>query len=90
MHRRFLHPIAVIIVERTLSINAHPFRVNALGPVLVKGMAEPVTVFELISAGCAVPASHLLTMMAPNGVSSASRIRLSRRAIVVARKSATR
>jgi hypothetical protein len=35
------------------------------------------------------PISPLLAMMAPNGASSAPRIRLSRRAVIVARKSAT-
>jgi Helix-turn-helix of DDE superfamily endonuclease len=35
------------------------------------------------------PVSPLLAMMAPNGASSAPRIRLSRRAVIVARKSAT-
>ena len=38
----------------------------------------------------AAPISPLLAMMAPNGASSAPRIRLSRRAIIVARKSTTR
>ena len=37
-----------------------------------------------------VPTSPLLAMMAPNGASSAPRIRLSRRAVIVARKNATR
>jgi hypothetical protein len=35
------------------------------------------------------PISPLVAMMAPNGASSAPRIRLSRRAVIVARKSAT-
>jgi Helix-turn-helix of DDE superfamily endonuclease len=35
------------------------------------------------------PVSPLLAMMAPNGASSAPRIRLSRRALIVARKNAT-
>lgn len=35
------------------------------------------------------PDSPLLAMMAPNGASSAPRIRLSRRAMIAARKSAT-
>jgi hypothetical protein len=36
------------------------------------------------------PASHLLVTMGPNGASNAPRIRLSRRAVIAARKSATR
>jgi hypothetical protein len=41
-------------------------------------------------APTSVPVSPLLARMAPNGASSAPRIRLSRRAVIVARKSATR
>jgi hypothetical protein len=41
-------------------------------------------------ASAQVPASPLLDMMALNGASSAPRIRLSRRAIIAARRSATR
>jgi DDE superfamily endonuclease len=44
----------------------------------------------LPAAAVPVPASPLLAMMAPNGASSAPRIRLSRRAVIAARKSATR
>jgi hypothetical protein len=40
-------------------------------------------------APTSAPVSPLLAMMAPNGASSAPRIRLSRRAIIAARKSAT-
>jgi hypothetical protein len=42
------------------------------------------------AAPAPAPASPLLGMMAPNGVSGVLRIRLSRRAIIAARKSATR
>ena len=38
----------------------------------------------------AAPASPLLAMMAPNGASSAPQIRLNKRAVIAARKSATR
>jgi hypothetical protein len=41
-------------------------------------------------AAAPAPASPLLATMAPNGASSAPRIRLSRRAVIVARKDATR
>jgi hypothetical protein len=44
----------------------------------------------LPTAAVPVPASPLLATMAPNGASSAPRIRLSRRAVIAARKSATR
>jgi hypothetical protein len=42
------------------------------------------------SAAAPAPASPLLGMMAPNGASSAPRIRLSKRAIIAARKRTTR
>jgi hypothetical protein len=42
------------------------------------------------AAPAPAPASPLLGMMAPNGGSSAPRIRLSRRAVIAARKNATR
>jgi hypothetical protein len=42
------------------------------------------------AAPAPAPASPLLGMMAPNGVSSAPRIRLSRRAVIAARKHVTR
>jgi Helix-turn-helix of DDE superfamily endonuclease len=44
----------------------------------------------LPTAAVPVPASPLLAMMEPNGASSAPRIRLSKRAVIAARKSATR
>ena len=48
-------------------------------------MIEPTEV-----APAPAPASPLLATMAPNGASSAPRIRLSRRAVIAARKSTTR
>ena len=56
---------------------------------LVVPMEGPLTPTDP-SAASPVPASPLLAMMGPNGASGASRIRLSRRAVIVARKSATR
>jgi Helix-turn-helix of DDE superfamily endonuclease len=47
--------------------------------------ADPPTV-----APAPAPVSPLLAMMAPNGASDVPRIRLSRRAVIAARKSATR
>ena len=44
----------------------------------------------LPTAAVPVPASPLLATMEPNGASSAPRIRLSKRAVIAARKSATR
>jgi hypothetical protein len=44
----------------------------------------------LSTASAAAPASPLSAMMGPNGASSAPRIQLSKRAVIAARKSATR
>ena len=54
-------------------------------------MVEPAEGSAPASAlPAAAPASPLLAMMGPNGASSAPRIRLSKRAVIAARKSATR
>jgi hypothetical protein len=45
---------------------------------------------DLPTAAVPVPVSPLVAMMGPNGASRAPRIRLSRRAVIAARKSATR
>ena len=59
----------------------------------VQALAQRLGVAEADAAAMVVPTSApvspLLAMMAPNGASSAPRIRLSRRAVIVARKSAT-
>jgi len=52
-------------------------------------MVEPTATLPA-AAPAPVPASPLVAMMAPNGASSAPRIQLSRRAVIAARKSATR
>jgi Helix-turn-helix of DDE superfamily endonuclease len=56
---------------------------EAAATALVEPSNEPSTPGE-------PPASPLLATMAPNGASSVPRIRLSRRAVIAARKSATR
>jgi DDE superfamily endonuclease len=54
-------------------------------------LVEPLSPVDLPTPTSAqVPASPLLGMMAPNGASGVPRIRLSRRAIIAARKSVTR
>jgi Helix-turn-helix of DDE superfamily endonuclease len=52
-------------------------------------MVEPTATLPA-AAPAPAPASPLLATMAPNGASSAPRIRLSRRAVIAARKRATR
>jgi hypothetical protein len=57
---------------------------------LVEPREESPPPSDLSTAPALAPASPLLATMGPNGASSAPRIRLSRRAVIVARKSATR
>jgi DDE superfamily endonuclease len=57
---------------------------------LVEPREESPPPSDLSRAPALAPASPLLATMGPNGASSAPKIRLSRRAVIVARKSATR
>ena len=57
---------------------------------LVEPREESPPTSDLSTAPALAPASPLLARMGPNGASRAPRIRLSRRAVIVARKSAPR
>jgi Helix-turn-helix of DDE superfamily endonuclease len=57
---------------------------------MVVPTAEPTTSVPPAAAPAPVAPSPLLATMAPNGASSAPRIRLSRRAVIAARKDTTR
>jgi Helix-turn-helix of DDE superfamily endonuclease len=61
---------------------------EADAPAMVRPPEEPLSVSDPPAAALA-PASPLLATMEPHGALSAPRIRLSRRAIIAARKSAT-
>jgi len=63
---------------------------EAEAAALVQSTAEPPRTSEPPTAAAPAPASPLLTTMGPNDASSAPRIRLSKRAVIAARKSATR
>jgi hypothetical protein len=58
--------------------------------LVVPASAPPPSADPLAAAPGLAPTSPLLVTMAPNGASSAPRIRLSRRAVIAARKNATR
>ena len=74
--------------SRSLAELAHRLGVaEAEATALVVPTTEPPTPADLPDPP---PVSPLLAMMAPNGASSAPTIRLSRRAVIAARKSATR
>ena len=64
---------------------------EAEAAAMVKPTEESLPMSELpTAASVPMPASPLLATMGPNGASSAPRIRLSRRAVIAARGSATR
>src|SRR5882724_7861280 len=59
---------------------------EAEAAAMVQSTAAPPLTSEPPTAAAPAPASPLLTTMAPNGASSAPRIRLSKRAVIAARK----
>jgi len=63
---------------------------EAEAAAMVEPTVESPSTAELSPAPAPVPASPLLATMGPSGASSAPRIRLSKRAVIAARKSATR
>jgi hypothetical protein len=87
------HALWVVLRATRRTLGDAPTRsVQALAQRL--GMAEadagaPPSDLPPVAA-VSVPAAPLLATMAPNGASSAPRIQLSRRAVIVARKRATR
>ena len=83
---QWIHGLLVVLQAtlRTLG-DAPPRSLTALAQRL--GVAEAAAAAVVVPTSA--PVSPLLAMMAPNGASRAPRIRLSRRAVIVARKSAT-
>jgi Helix-turn-helix of DDE superfamily endonuclease len=63
---------------------------EAEAAAMVEPTAESPSTAELSPAPAPVPASPLSATMGPSGASSAPRIRLSKRAVIAARRSATR
>jgi hypothetical protein len=91
--------VLLVVLQATLrALGDAPSRSLAelaqrLGVAEANAAAVGVSPTEADPPGAApapAPASPLLATMAPNGASSASRIRLSKRAVIAARKNATR
>jgi Helix-turn-helix of DDE superfamily endonuclease len=83
---QWIHVLVVVLQATLRTLGDAPTR-------SLTALAQHIGVAEADAAAMIVPTSApvspLLAMMAPNGASSAPRIRLSRRAVIVARKSAT-
>jgi Helix-turn-helix of DDE superfamily endonuclease len=95
---QWIHVLLVVLRATRRTLGDAPTRsVQALAQCLGVAEADVQTMVAPMSASptpadppAPAPASPLLDTMAPNGASSAPRIRLSRRAVIVARKSAIR
>jgi hypothetical protein len=83
---QWIHVLLVVLQATLRTLGDAPTR-------SLTALAQRIGVAEADAAAMVVPTSApvspLLAMMAPNGASSAPRIRLSRRAVIVARKRAT-
>jgi Helix-turn-helix of DDE superfamily endonuclease len=95
---QWLHVLLVVLQATLRTLGDAPTRswtelAKRLGVAEAEAMAlvvptsEPLTPLE---PPAPAPASPLLAMMAPNGASSVPRIRLSRRAVIAARRNAIR
>jgi Helix-turn-helix of DDE superfamily endonuclease len=95
---QWLHVLVVVLQATLRTLGDAPTRslaelakrlgvAEAEATALVVPRSEPLTPVE---PPAPAPVSPLLTMMAPNGASSVPRIRLSRRAVIAARRNAIR
>ncbi len=99
---QWIHVLLVVLQTTLRTLGDAPTRsftalAQRIGVAEADAAAMVVPTEELLTptappavAPTSAPVSPLLARMAPNGASSAPRIRLSRRAVTVARKSATR
>jgi hypothetical protein len=86
---QWIHVLLVVLRATLRTLGDAPTRsVTALAQRL--GVAEAEAAAMVEPTGEPAPASPLLATMGPNGPSSAPRIRLSKRAVIAARKSAIR
>jgi hypothetical protein len=97
---QWIHVLLVVLQTTLRTLGDAPTRsltalAQRIGVAEVDAAAMVVPTEELLTpaasppvAPTSVPVSPLLARMAPNGTSSAPRIRLSRRAVIVARKNA--
>jgi hypothetical protein len=98
---QWIHVLLVVLQATLRTLGDAPTRsltalAQRIGVAAADAAAMVVPTEELATptdppaaAPTSAPISPLLAMMAPNGASRAPRIRLSRRAVIVARKSAT-
>jgi Helix-turn-helix of DDE superfamily endonuclease len=98
---QWIHVLLVVLRSTLRTLGDAPTRsVTELAKRLGVAEAEAAAMVETTAGSLAsadlppaatapAPASPLLAMMGPNGASSAPRIRLSKRAVIAARKSAT-
>jgi hypothetical protein len=93
---QWIHVLLVVLRATLRALGDAPTRsLTALATRLGVAEAEAAAMVEPTAtlpaaAPAPVPASPLLATMAPNGASSAPKIQLSRRAVIAARKRATR
>jgi hypothetical protein len=97
---QWLHVLLVILQATLRTLGDTPTRsltalaqrlgvAEAEAAAMVAPTAESSPVFDPSTVPVPAPASPLSATMGPNGASSAPRIRLSKRAVIAARKSAT-
>jgi hypothetical protein len=89
---QWIHVLLVVLRATLRTLGDAPTRsLTELAKRLGVAEAEAAAMVEPTEGAPApAPVSPLLAMMAPNGASNAPRIRLSKRAVIAARKSATR
>ena len=97
---QWIHALLVVLRATLRGLGEAPTRsltelakrlgvVEAEAAAMIELAAESPPTSDLPTAVVPVPPAPLLATMAPNGASSAPRIRLSRRTVIAARKSAT-
>jgi hypothetical protein len=92
---QWIHVLLVVLRATLRALEDAPSRsLPALATRLGIAEAEAAAMIDptsaLSTASIPAPTAPLLATMAPNGASSAPRLRLSKRAVIAARKSATR
>jgi Helix-turn-helix of DDE superfamily endonuclease len=87
---QWIHVLLVVLRATLRALGDAPARsVTELAKRLGVAEAEALAVVEPTEGASSTPASPLLATMGPNGASNAPRIRLSKRAVIAARKSVT-
>jgi hypothetical protein len=88
---QWIHVLLVVLRATLRALGDAPARsVTELAKRLGVAEAEALALVEPTEGASSPPASPLLATMGPNGASNAPRIRLSKRAVIAARKSITR